>query len=155
MDFKEIESKVQLLEDIEQIKQVQIRYVNCLTTCKWDEIADCFAKDAVTDIGMHGIVKGKEEIDRLFKERVSRGHPGREGNFVIHPLISVDGDKAKGSWLLYLMKQYPHTIAGGLDMDWEQGFYESEYVREDGQWKISYMKFRVRLSSPRPPHHKD
>ena len=154
MDIKEIESKVKLLEDIEQIKQVQIRYVNYLTTCNWDEIADCFAKDAVTDIGMHGIVKGKEEIDKLFKERVSRGHPGREGNFVIHPLISVDGDKAKGSWLLYLMKQFPHKVLGE-HIDWEQGFYEAEYVRENGRWKISYLKFAVRLSSPRPPYPKD
>jgi ketosteroid isomerase-like protein len=154
MDIKEIESKVKLLDDIEQIKQVQIRYVNCLTTCKWNEISDCFAKDAVTDIGKHGVVKGKEEIDKLFKERVSRGHPGREGNFVVHPLISVEGDRAKGSWLLYLMKQFPHKVIGE-DMDWEQGFYEAEYVREDGQWKISYLKFRIRLSSLRPPYPKD
>jgi hypothetical protein len=154
MDIKEIESKVKLLEDIEQIKQLQIRYVNCLITSNWDEITDCFAKDIVTDIGPHGIVKGKEEVDKLFKERISRGHQGHEGDFLIHPLISVEGDRAKGSWLLYLMKQFPHKVIEE-DMDWEQGFYEAEYVREDGQWKISYLKFRIRLSSLRPPYPKD
>ncbi len=152
MDIKEIEVKVKLLDDIERIKQLQIRYVTHLTTCNWDEIADCFSQDAVTDIGTHGIIKGKAEIDKLFKESISKGHLGHEGNFVVHPLISVDGDKAKGSWLLYVMKQFPYTISGGRDMDWEQGFYEMEYVREDGEWKISYMKWRARISSLRPPH---
>jgi hypothetical protein len=151
MDLKELELKVQLLDDIERIKQLQIRYVNCLITCNWGEIPSLFAKDAVTDIGMHGIVKGKEAVVKLFKEKISRGHQGHEGDFAVHPLIYVDGDKAKGSWLLYLMKQFPHKVID-RDLDWEQGFYEAEYLREDGQWKISFLKYRERMSSPRPPY---
>jgi len=151
MDLRELESKVRLLDDIERIKQLQIRYVNCLITSDWDEIPNLFAKDAVTDIGAHGIVKGKDAVVKLFREKISRGHQGHEGDFAVHPLISVDGDRAKGSWLLYLMKQFPHKVIG-KDMDWEQGFYEAEYIREDGQWKINYLKYRERMSSLRPPY---
>jgi hypothetical protein len=32
--------------------------------------------------------------------------------------------------------------------DWLHGYYDMEYVREDGKWKISYLKFRTRLWSP-------
>jgi hypothetical protein len=32
--------------------------------------------------------------------------------------------------------------------DWTQGFYEIEYIKENGQWKISSLKWAVRLISP-------
>jgi hypothetical protein len=102
-----------------------------------------------------GIAKGKEAIRRLFTDEISNNHIGMEGPFVVHPIISVDGDKAKGSWLLYIQISQPRKFKSKVPIlptddapDWMQGFYEMEYSRENGKWKISSLKWRCRLWSP-------
>lgn len=154
MNLEELEKRVRVLEDIEEIKKLQIRYLNCLILTKWDDLIDCFADDGVIDIHS-GIGRGKAEISKIFKERVAVYHIGQEGNLVVHPIISVDGDEAKGSWLLYLQFAQPRKLKPRLAIccaddapDWQQGFYEAEYVREKGKWKISRLKWRCRLLSP-------
>jgi SnoaL-like domain len=57
----------------------------------------------------------------------------------------VNGDRAKGKWLLYMMYCYPRT---GQSLFWVQGFYNMEYVRENGKWKISYMNWTERMGLP-------
>jgi hypothetical protein len=157
MTLEELEKRLRTLEDIEEIKQLQARYVNCLTTTEWDELTDCFAENGAADLHA-GLVRGKEAIAKLFKEKISITHVGLEGNFVVHPIISVEGDKAKGSWLLYIQFSQPHKIqieptatAEKDAPDWMQGYYEMEYIKENGKWKINLLKWRRRILSPRPP----
>jgi carotenoid cleavage dioxygenase len=153
MELEELGKRLQNLEDIEKIKQLQIRYVNGLMKCTWDEVVDMFTEDALVDLQAHGPHKGRAEITELFHKKVGRGHIGQEGDFVVHPLIEVDGDKATGSWLLYLQMPYPRKRMSGQETDWSQGYYEMEYVKINGEWKISYLKWTERLSAPRPPYH--
>ena len=157
MTLEELEKRIRTLEDIEEIKKLQVRYVNCLLKAQFDDIVDCFAEDSVLDLHA-GLCNGKQEMLKLFKETLSAHHIGQEGEFVVHPIISVDGDKAKGSWLLY--NQYaqprkfeyrPGLLALENAPDWLQGFYETEYIRENGEWKISRLKWRCRLISPMQP----
>jgi len=157
MTLEEFEKRLRTLEDIEEIKQLQAHYVNCLTTTEWDELIDCFVENAVVDLHS-GFARGKEAIAELYKEKISITHIGMEGNFVVQPIISVEGDRAKGSWLLYIQFSLPHKMRVAPAMtaeedapDWMQGFYEMEYVRENGKWKISSLKWRRRLRSPRTP----
>ena len=70
---------------------------------------------------------------------------GKEGDFVVHPIIRVDGDKATGKWLIYLMYCYPRT---GQSLFWVQGFYDMDYVRENEKWKISVMRWTERMGLP-------
>ncbi len=156
MTLEELEKRLRTLEDIEEIKQLQARYVNCLTTCDWDTLVDCFAENGFVDLSNGA--RGREEIARFYKGEITITHIGMEGNYVVHPIISVDGDKARGSWLLYTMFSQPHKIqiwpAPTADADapeWMQGYYEMEYIRENGKWKISLLRWRRRLVSPRPP----
>ena len=44
--LEEIKKRLRVVEDIEEIKQLQYRYLNCVMFAKWDEIMDCFAEDA-------------------------------------------------------------------------------------------------------------
>ena len=156
MSVEELEKRLKTMEDIEEIKQLQYNYINNLITTNWDDLIDCFAKDGAVDLHT-GFAKGKEEITKLFKEKIALTHIGLEGLSVIHPIISVDGDKAMGSWLLDTKFSKPHKIhltppdSGIVDApDWMQGYYEMEYVRENGKWLISQLKWRRRLKSPRP-----
>jgi hypothetical protein len=70
---------------------------------------------------------------------------GKEGDIVVHPVITLDGDTAKGKWLLYMLYSYPRT---GQMMFFVQGFYENEYVRENGRWKIRLMTWSERMGLP-------
>jgi hypothetical protein len=143
--LKALEQRVRVTEDVQELHQLQRRYVNALMCTKWDEAADCFAENARFDVYLHKPVTGKANIERFLKDELSLTHAGKEGDIVVHPIISVDGDTAKGKWLLYMMYFYPRT---GQSLFWVQGFYEMEYVRENGKWKISLMNWSERLGLP-------
>lgn len=156
MNLEELEAKVQMLDDIEQIKQLQIRYVNYLTTCKWDELMDCFDEDGATDFPYPdiGLTRGKAAVEKDFRERIAKGHIGEEGNYCVHPLITVDGDRATGSWLLYIQYAKGRKQQNGDDMPgWIQGYYDMEYVKKNGEWKISLLRWSMRQASS-PMHIK-
>ena len=80
-----------------------------------------------------------------FQEGISKTHVGKEGDFEVHPIISVDGDTAKGNWVMYIMYFYPRT---GQSLFWVQGIYDVDYIRENGEWKFKYLKWRERLGQP-------
>ena len=155
MTLEEIEKRLRVLEDTEEIRKLQARYVNSLSTVEWGELVGCFAEDGVVDLHT-GIARGKQEIECFFKEKIAITHIGMEGNFVVHPIIAVEGDKANASWLLFTYFSMPHKIqiAPALTAEedapeWMSGYYDMEYVKENGAWKISLLKWRNRLRSPR------
>jgi hypothetical protein len=143
--LQELEKRVRVTEDIQQIHELQRRYINALICTEWDDCADCFAEHGKVDVYLHDPVTGKENIRRWFKEELSITHAGKEGDVLVHPEIEVDGDTAKGKWLLYMMYCYPRT---GQALFWVQGFYTMRYVREHGKWKISYMNWEERMGLP-------
>ena len=148
-----LEERIKVLEDIEEIKKLHITYVNSLIATDWDAVIDCFAEDSVLDLNS-GSAKGKEAIGKLFRESISRHHIGKESPFVTHPLITVDGDKAKGTWLMRIEFALPRKMNPQLPEtptddapDWVEGFHETEYLRVAGQWKISSLWWRCRVFS--------
>jgi hypothetical protein len=145
-ELLEIKKRLRVLEDIEQIKQLQYRYLNCVMFAKYDEIGDCFAENAkIHFIESRPVTTGKAAIEKFFKDEIAKIHVGKEGDFEVHPIISVDGDKATGNWVMYIMYFYPRT---GQSLFWVQGIYDAEYVREKGKWKFGYLKWRERLGLP-------
>jgi len=147
MTLEEIEKRLNILEDKEAIRELQYKYLGHLTKVEWEQVFDCFTEDAVTNIGVHGIKNGKAEIISFFKNVIARGHVGKEGNFVVQPIITVNGDQAKASWFIYIMHL---DLTGTKAQDWAQGLYDIEYKKVNGQWKISYMGFQRRLGPPPP-----
>jgi len=143
--LQDLEKRVRVTEDIQAIHEVQRRYINALICMEWDVCADCFSKDALVNVYLHDPVQGRENIRKWFKEELSVTHHGKEGDVLVHPEITLDGDKAKGKWLLYMMYAYPRT---GQALFWVQGFYQNEYVREDGKWKVSLMTWTERMGLP-------
>lgn len=154
MTLAELEKEIQKLKDIEEIRNLQYNYCNSLILASYDELISYFTDDAEIDLHA-GHVKGKAQMNKLFKEKIGLTHVGKEGNFAVHPIITVDGDKAKGSWIHYIqfaqprkLKPKPEIFVTDDAPNWLQGFYEMEYKKVDGKWKISYLKWRCRLTSP-------
>jgi hypothetical protein len=152
--LEEMEKRVRTLEDIEEIKQLNEYYVEHINPPEWKYLEQCFSRDAVLDV-YAGKVNGREEIRKLLTENVSQIHAGVDEYYVVHPHISVSGDKASGRWLLVELIARPRKYAFKLPFlpadyvpDWMSGFQDVEYIREDGKWKISLMHWRVGHFSP-------
>lgn len=142
---QDLSGRVQVAEDESEIRELQWTYVNALMATDWEACTDCFAEDARVDVYLHEPVEGKAAIGQWFSEELVKTHAGREGDVCIHPIIEVDGDRAKGSWLLYIMYFYPRT---GQSLFWVQGYYDMDYVRENGRWKIAVMRWSETLGLP-------
>lgn len=143
--IEDLKDQVKALQDVEEIKQLHIRYVNGLTYCDWEDVVDCFSEDAVLAVFMdQEPIKGKAAIRDTFMNVIAKSdkHVGREANLTLHPLVTVDGDTAKGNWVIYFITQ-PDQTSQALQL--VQGIYDLEYVRENGQWKMSYIKWTARL----------
>ena len=134
MTLDELVKRVQILEDIEEIKKLHTNYIYWLCKLQWDNMLDCFAEDATLELMDQGVRKGKQEISEVFLNVLAKMIKLNDGHFVGQPVISVNGDRAKGYWILYLFFSEP-------SVRWMQGRQECEYVKVGGKWKFSSVKF--------------
>jgi len=141
MALEELEKRVKILEDIEEIKKLHINYVYLLCDLQWDEMLDCFAENATLDLMDQGVRQGKKEIGEVFHNVLAKMIKRTDGHFVGQPVISVDGDKAKGYWILYLFFAEP-------EVKWVQGRQDCEYVKVNGKWKFSSVIFASPWPAP-------
>jgi hypothetical protein len=131
---EELEKRIRVLEDIEAIKQLHTDYVYMLCDLQWDRMLDCFAEGATMELLDQGVAKGKKEIGAVFRNVLAERVTRQDGHFVGQPIINVNGDKAEGHWILYLFFAEP-------EVRWLQGRQDCRYVRVDGEWKFSKVKF--------------
>jgi hypothetical protein len=138
MTFEEMEKQLKILGDIEAIKCLQNEYIFYLLNGQWKEIADCFSENAYVNIWRHGKHQGRKEIFKFFTEHISKVNAGkgRDAHFTVMPVITVDGDHAKGHWMLYIFIADPVT---GVVSRFLQGRYDCEYTKENGKWKFSKL----------------
>ena len=52
------------------------------------------------------------------------------------PVIQVDGEQAKGHWLMYIFISEAGT---GNAKRWISGRYDCEYMKMDGRWKFKTL----------------
>ena len=144
MNLEDMEKRIRVLEDIEEIRRLKYRYCHYadLVPPDADGVASLYAKDGVMNGGVVGIARGREEIRNLLKGAFTL-FP-----FVLHivvnPLIEVDGDEAKGSWYMF----QPGNYYLGNRAVWGMGQYNEEYIREDGEWKIKSLKMTPYFFTP-------
>jgi ketosteroid isomerase-like protein len=148
MTMEEMEKRLKVVEDIEQIKQLHNRYVNALAFIDWDTIIDCFAENGSLDVEFGGFIEGKAAIATFFRNMLSQIHIGKEGVFAVHPQITVDGDKGTGNWLMYIMYADHRTWQSRY---WLQGIYDAQFTRVNGEWKFKHLQWRPRLEPPGAP----
>ncbi len=134
-----LQAHIERVESVRAIKRLQYAYGHYVELGLWNDFADLFATDAVTNYQTG--VRGKDAIRQLFFEKVGQGKLGlSEGRIYPHilfqPVITLapSGRTAKGRWRILAM------LGGyGGSATWYSGVYENEYVLEDGVWKISVL----------------
>ncbi len=143
MSLEDLDRRVKVLEDIEEIKKLKRRYcAYCDDNYDADALADLFTEDAVWDGGIRGRNDGREEIRRFF-ERAPERLPFAM-HMVMNPIIEVDGDSAKGTWYLF----QPCTFADQNRAVWGAARYDEDYVKIDGQWKFKHLKLTSHFWTP-------
>ena len=139
-----LEKEAKLARDIQEIRGLHYRYVNGMFFGRWDEVIDCFAEEGLDEDGKP---ISKEEMGKRLKTMGIKGNIDRQGGYSVHPAIEINGDKARGRWLLYMLMSYRLTQQL---MFYLQKIYEVEYTRENGKWRIYNMKLSHR-QGPQPP----
>ena len=142
MTLSDIEKRVKTLEDIEEIKKMHQAYIGCLDSLKFDKALENFVEDATAEITNSGVRRGIKEITALYRDMEIERNNVRDGHFACEPNITVDGDKAKGTWTIYILFFKP-------SVQWVRGHQECDYVKKDGKWKFKNLKFkRISASDP-------
>lgn len=144
-----VEKRLKVMEDIEEIKQMHIKYILALNHQNFEEMIEYFTEDAKFEyVDHHAKLEGKEEIAKFFRamaENMRKRKAWKGGQILIHPVISVDGDTATGTWTWYRLmggggQVQIFTSPQGLEIPMTvpaPGFYTMEYRRVNGKWKMS------------------
>jgi hypothetical protein len=140
MRLEELEKRVKAIEDLEEIKQMHREYMSCLDNIEFGKALDFFTEDAEVEVRNSGVMKGRKNYSKIYLVTLAQRKERHEGHLVGQPVITVDGDTARGHWIVYMFFSVP-TI------DWVQGRHDCEYVKENGQWKFSKLKFARTLAS--------
>ena len=142
-----LQARIESIESIRAIKRLQYAYGHYVELGLWNDFADLFAEDAVTNY--QSGVRGKAAIRKLFFEQVGQGRLGlAEGRIYPHilfqPVITLapDGRTAKGRWRILAM------LGGyGGSATWYSGVYENEYILDNGVWKISVIHSEPKVTA--------
>jgi len=137
-----VDVDIQMLGEIEQIKQLKARYLRLVDEKKWDEWADVFTEDFH---GWLGDVPDEEftcrdEFIAFIRRAIGSAVTIHHGHM---PEIEVLGpDRARGIWAMYDYVKFvsPDGPGGDLELD-GYGHYREEYLRcADGRWRISSLR---------------
>lgn len=132
--------RLQLLEDIEAIKQLKYLYAthidaapHAVGAANLQEIISLFTADAKVDFGAFGQYRGHAELQKFYGEMISATVVWSR-HHALHPIIRVDGQTASAQWALQSTAVYKAHIAGGPQTTWAR--YQDEYVKTAQGWKI-------------------
>lgn len=156
--LEELQARIQRLDDIKQIEQLQKIYGYFLDYGEWQKIVDLFADEgASVEEADRGVYLGKEGVRRYYIDLLGDGGaPRRPGIlsilFQLQGVVTVepDGKTARGRWYGMGMEAKPIASLhdGELRQTWINGVYENEYVKEDGKWKIKKLHFNLTFRTP-------
>jgi len=146
-DRTDLEARLQSLEDREAIKEVTYKYARCLNSLRWDEMRDCFTEDATTAYtdGAQSLI-GIEAIIGFLSSAHSREHrlAGRVGTHVLtQPEIELTSAvTARAIW------SFTYTALDSVEKKGrgQSAYYRNQYVKRDGQWKISHIGYKLAYS---------
>lgn len=126
---------------LEYIRTLKYRYLRCVDTKCWEELAGTLTEDATADYGTRAAGKplrmaGRDEIVSYLRE--NSGTDIITAHLAGHPEIDVDGDHATGIW------RFQDTViaTGHRVVITGAGIYHDQYRRDaDGQWRIASTSF--------------
>lgn len=129
LNLNDIERRIRVLEDIEAIRKLKSKYWRCVDRKLWDEIVECFTEDMVLSV-LSKLIKGRKACVQFLKDTLAQAVSAHQGHQAEIEIISES--TARATWALndLLLDMQPGVNFTGF------GYYEDEYVKEGGNWKI-------------------
>ena len=144
MSLEDMERRLRVLEDAEEIKRLKARYcAYCDDNYDADSIASLFVEDVIWDGGTFGKYVGREEI-RDFFVNAPKMLP-----FAIHMVMNPYHRSERGyghrqSWYLF----QACTFSDGDRAVWGSARYDEEYVRVGSAWRFKNLKLTSHFWTP-------
>jgi hypothetical protein len=146
----QLQRRVQLLHDRDQIENMVSMYGYYLDKQQWDLLTDLFAEDSTMEISQRGVYLGKKGVRRALElfgpQNIETEH--LHNHIQLQPLIDVapDGQRA---WVRSRALSELGTF--GRVGVWGDGVYENEFVKENGVWKIKHDHIYTTFFTPYDP----
>jgi ketosteroid isomerase-like protein len=138
-----IEHRLQILEDIESIRRLKVRYAElCDAGFDANELVSLFTEDGVWDAGDFGRFTGHDQMRDYWKEtaRVTR--------FALHYManhvVDVDAGGSDAAGRCYLLG----TATRDGQAYWMAVRYLERYRKVDGRWLFSEMRLLPAFMTP-------
>ncbi len=141
-----LESRVQRLEDREEIRIVLTEYGRTLDAREFGAYSHLFAKDGEW-VGGFGTVQGPAAIQAFMEKNVGTVNRAHNFHLLTNFVIEVQGDTAKAwshwSFVVPTPDNKPVIAQGGR--------YDDTLIRENGHWKFKRRTASNDIPSGGPP----
>lgn len=129
----ELLKRIERLEAIEEIKNVQGRYYRCLDTKAWDELGTCFAPEFKTSFSDGRLVFTKwEDLRKFYEDNMGVGKQISQHNGHTPEITMTSETTADAKWYLH-----DHLIIPPANWGIQgTAIYNISYVKTDAGWKI-------------------
>jgi hypothetical protein len=129
-----ISDRIERLQDVSEVENLQRAYGYYVDKSLWYDLADLWTDDGTLEIGGRGVFLGRLRVYEYMS--VGLGAPGpKPGMLYDHqqfqPIVTInpDGKTAEARAIAFV------TSGGG----WGHNYYENDYVKEDGVWKMQSL----------------
>jgi hypothetical protein len=131
------------VDDLEQIKQLKGRYCFLVDTKRWAEWRTLFTDDCHFDVGLS--YTENVSPDEFVAAVTNSLQYVRSVHQVHTPVLEfLEPDRARGVWAMFDWLEFPpdHPNHRGQPHQIGYGYYEEEYRRQNGTWKIAILRLR-------------
>ncbi len=135
-----LERRITILEDIESIKQLKLRYLYACDMRNVAGVLACFTKtDCLIDAGFIGRYERAEDFAAVF-ESMTQSPTHLDQHYGIGPEITItDESHASGRWRIHFqLLDSEKGVAQFMG-----GFYQDKYRKDDGEWKIQESVYTI------------
>jgi hypothetical protein len=142
--MKTTDELVTELADREAIRDLPVRYCDCVWQNDLKAIAELFAEDGIFVVKGHKrevTTKGRADLRKMYEQALGDVSPRPYIHNHVVNLLSKS--KATG-------RCYVELRSAARDMEWiGTGYYDDEYVKVGEQWKFASRRFTsIRLPEP-------
>ena len=138
-EVRDMERRLQQLEDREAIRNLMMEYGRSLDARDFKSFSELFAQDGGEWNGGMGVAKGPEAIRKLMEETIGKNTGGvKSPNFHIfnNEIITVAGDRATAVSKWTFVNQGEDNRPQWVYL----GHYHDTFIKEDGRWKFLQRK---------------
>ena len=139
VDHRDLEQRLQKLEDREAIRDLMMEYGRTLDTRDFKSFAELFATAGGEWNGGMGVARGPAAIRKLMEDTIGRNTGAvKSPNFHIfnNEVIDVAGDRATA------LSKWTFVVQGEDNRpQWVYlGHYQDTFIKEEGRWKFLQRK---------------